>query len=87
MANRTLWCEINDGVVYYHHTDHLGTTEVITDSNGERPYSAGCQIPHLEDFNEVTGILKDLGFEYGKGNDAWTKGDTIKINIKSPEKE
>lgn len=25
--------------------------------------------------------------EYGKGNDAWTKGDTIKINIKSPEKE
>ena len=62
-----------------------GATEEY--ANGERPYSAGCQILHLEDFNEVTGILKDLGFEYGKGNDAWTKGDTIKINIKSPEKE
>jgi hypothetical protein len=67
----------------------IDKAKVVTEvyANGERPYSAGCQITHLEDFNEVTGILKDLGFEYGKGNDAWTKGDTIKINIKSPEKE
>lgn len=56
-------------------------------ANGERPYSAGCQISHLEDFNEVTGILKELGFKYGKGNDAWAKGDSIKIQIKSPDKE
>lgn len=56
-------------------------------ANGERPYSAGCQISHLEDFNEVTDILKDLGFEYGKGQDAWAKGDTIKINIKPPVTE
>ena len=33
-ANRTLWCEINDGVVYYNHTDHLGTIEAVTDENG-----------------------------------------------------
>jgi len=28
-------------VVYYHHTDHLGTTEVVTDSNGTVVWEAG----------------------------------------------
>ena len=59
-----------------------GATEEY--ENGERPYSAGCQISHLNDFNEVTGILEDLGFEYGKGDAPWAKGDTIKINIIAP---
>ena len=52
--------------------------------NGTRPYSAGCQISHLADFNEVTSILKDIGFKYGEGKDAWVKGDNIKIVIKAP---
>jgi RHS repeat-associated protein len=54
-------------------------------ANGTRPFSAACQISHLEDFNEVTDIIKDVGFEYGKGNSAWSKGDSIKINIITPE--
>ena len=53
-------------------------------ANGTRPYSAGCQISHLADFNEVTSILKDIGFKYGEGKDAWVKGDNIKIVIKAP---
>ena len=53
-------------------------------ANGTRPYSAGCQISHLADFNEVTGILKDIGFKYGEGEEAWVKGDNIKIVIKAP---
>ena len=47
-------------------------------------YSAGCQISHLADFNEVTSILKDIGFKYGEGEEAWVKGDNIKIVIKAP---
>ena len=42
-ANTTLWCEVNNGVVYYHHTDHLGTTEVVTDSNGTVVWEAGYE--------------------------------------------
>ena len=42
-ANKTLWCEVNAGVVYYHHTDHLGTTEVITNENGTVVWEAGYE--------------------------------------------
>ncbi len=42
-ANTTLWCEVNNGVVYYHHTDHLGTTEVVTDENGTVVWEAGYE--------------------------------------------
>ena len=64
----------------------LGETEEYGNGTSKgRPLSLGCQISHLKDFNEVTGILKDLGFEYGQGNDAWAKGDTIKINIFAPK--
>ena len=42
-ANTTLWCEINGGVVYYHHTDHLGTTEVVTDQYGNVVWEAGYE--------------------------------------------
>ena len=55
-------------------------------ANGTRPFSLACQISHLDDFNEVTKILTDIGFEYGSGNKAWSKGDTIKIVIESPKK-
>ena len=40
-----------------------------------------------KDFDEVTSILKDIGFEYGSGKDAWVKGDTIKINIFAPRED
>ena len=53
-------------------------------ANGERPFSAACQISHLDDFNEVTGILKDVGFNYGSGDAAWAKGDTVRIDIAAP---
>ena len=42
-ANTTLWCEVNAGMVYYHHTDHLGTTEVITDESGNVVWEAGYE--------------------------------------------
>ncbi len=42
-ANTTLWCEVNNGVVYYHHTDHLGTTEVVTDQDGNVVWEAGYE--------------------------------------------
>lgn len=34
-AETTLWFEVEDGEVYYHHTDHLGTTEAVTDETGK----------------------------------------------------
>lgn len=34
---------------------------------------------------EVTGILENIGFEYGSGDTAWAKGDTIMIEIKAPK--
>ena len=50
------------------------------DNNGNngpwsQPYSAGCQIPNLNDFNEVLDILKAVGFE---------AGDTIPVIINPP---
>ncbi len=48
----------------------LGETEEYF--NGTRPYSGGCQISHLSDFNEVTKILESLGFVYN---------DTEKITV------
>ena len=66
----------------------LGETEEYGSGSAKgRPLSLGCQISHLEDFNEVTNILKDVGFEYGVGKDAWAKGDTIKINIAAPKED
>ena len=60
-----------------------GATEEY--ANGTRPYSSACQISHLADFNEVTDILTNVGFNYGTGDTAWTKGDSIKIQIKPPQ--
>ena len=54
-ANTTLWCEINEGVVYYHHTDHLGTTEVITDSNGKIVWHA--------DYEAFGSVMNERGEE------------------------
>ncbi len=42
-ANTTLWCEVNQGVLYYHQTDHLGTTEVVTDQNGTVVWESGYE--------------------------------------------
>ena len=65
----------------------LGETEEYGAGDAQgRPLSLGCQISHLNDFNEVTNILKGLGFEYGKGDVPWTKGDSIQIIIKDPVK-
>ena len=51
-------------------------------SNGpfSQPYSKGCQIMKLADFNETIDILHDIGFQ---SNDT----DTIKIRIKDPKNE
>ena len=54
-ANTTLWCEINEGEVYYHHTDHLGTTEVITDSNGKIIWHA--------DYEAFGSVMNERGEE------------------------
>ena len=54
-ANTTLWCEINEGVLYYHHTDHLGTTEVITDSNGNIVWHA--------DYEAFGNVMNERGEE------------------------
>ena len=54
-ANTTLWCEINEGVLYYHHTDHLGTTEVITDSNGNIVWHA--------DYDAFGSVMNERGEE------------------------
>ncbi len=45
-----------------------------------KPYSAGCQISHLSDFNRMTENLEAIGFAYnGK--------DTIDITIKNDQGE
>lgn len=54
-ANTTLWCEINEGVLYYHHTDHLGTTEAITDSNGNIVWHA--------DYEAFGNVMNERGEE------------------------
>ena len=56
-ANTTLWCEVNEGVVCYHHTDHLGTTEVVTDQNGTVVWEAG-----YEAFGSVLSERGDFSF-------------------------
>ena len=56
-ANTTLWCEVNEDVVYYHHTDHLGTAEVITDSKGNVVWEAG-----YEAFGSVLSERGDSSF-------------------------
>ncbi len=56
-AATTLWCEVSEGVVYYHHTDHLGTTEVVTDVNGSVVWEAG-----YEAFGSVLSERGDSSF-------------------------
>ncbi|WP_028972638.1 hypothetical protein [Spirochaeta cellobiosiphila] len=33
-----------------------------------KPYSKGCIIPHIGDFNNFTNEMKNLGYSYGYGN-------------------
>lgn len=49
-------------------------------SNGpfSQPFSKGCQIMKLSDFNETVNILHNIGFEYDNKN-------SIKIKIKDPQ--
>ena len=54
-ANTTLWCEVTKNDVYYHHTDHLGTTEVITDSNGNIVWHA--------DYEAFGSVMNERGDE------------------------
>ena len=56
-ANQTLWCQTTNNVIYYHHTDHLGTTEVITDCNGTVVWEAG-----YEAFGSVLSERGDSSF-------------------------
>ncbi|MEM5948962.1 RHS repeat-associated core domain-containing protein, partial [Spirochaetia bacterium 38H-sp] len=53
-----------------------------------QPYGLGCQITKLEGFNEITNILKGMGFEYkGDLTDRSPKkrGDTIPVKIRGIE--
>ena len=53
--NTTIWCEVTKNDVYYHHTDHLGTTEVITDSNGNIVWHA--------DYEAFGSVMNERGEE------------------------
>ena len=51
-------------------------------SNGpfSQPYSKGCQIMQLDDFNETIDVLHDLSFESNNS-------DSVKVRIKDPTNE
>jgi len=57
---------------FYIHPDQFTTDQKISERIEEgrgigpfsQPFSAGCQICHLDDFNILTITLKGLGFEY-----------------------
>ena len=46
-ANSTIWAEVRttdgESAAYYHHTDHLGTTETITDASGTVVWDASYE--------------------------------------------
>lgn len=53
-----------------------------------KPFSLGCQIMELENFNEIISILNKLGLKGGfapenNPSKSWCMGDKIKITIKS----
>ncbi len=49
-----------------------------------KPYSLGCQILELENFEKTINQLSNLGFKGGfSQNESWSKGDSIKIEIKA----
>ena len=66
-------------------------TATPPESNGpfSQPFSLGCQIPTLKEFNEMTNTIKSLGFKYGDGKDfksgsaANIKGDKIAVRIRN----
>ena len=59
----------------------LGETEPYGQGKQKgRPFSLGCQITNLSDFNELTDILNALGFNYGEGE--WGTGDSVRVEIK-----
>ena len=48
-----------------------------------QPYSLGCQIMKLDDFNVFTNILQSLGFQYsGQLSDREQNGSSITVVIK-----
>ncbi len=59
----------------------LGETEPYGQGKQKgKPFSLGCQITNLSDFNELTDILNALGFDYGEGE--WGTGDSVRVEIK-----
>jgi hypothetical protein len=65
---------VNDAFLFH---PNLYTNKDNGGDNGPwpQPYSAGCQIPNLDDFNETMDILKAVGFR---------PGDTIDVIIRDP---
>ena len=66
------------------HPNAYTVAGATTEYSTERPYSGGCQISHLSDFNEVRDILKSLGFKYSGVIHNNPDGDTIKVKILAP---
>ena len=73
---------------YLIHPDQYTTDEKIAEMKAAgkrygpwtRPYSAGCQICELKDFNKVKQELEGLGFKYNGS-------DRVPITIKADGKE
>ena len=61
-------------------------------SSQGKPYSLGCQIMNLSDFDETINILNDLGLKGGVPSQdnpsaSWCKGDSINIKINPPRED
>ena len=77
--NEELGATINDDFLI--HPNEF-TVEEREGGPWSQPFSLGCQIMYLKSFNEMTGILKGLGFKY-KGRlaqrDPEQRGEAITV--------
>ena len=98
--SNTLIAKINpDGTKWFYHSDHLGSTTLITDQNGNvlenefySPYGESLSANSDEKFKLFTGQLKDTVDQYYYGaryyKSDWAKFiqcDTVKFNIYNPQ--
>ncbi|WP_028972644.1 hypothetical protein [Spirochaeta cellobiosiphila] len=66
------------GPDFYLHPNAFNNLNGLPWRQGLVPRSKGCLVPKLGDFNDITNVLKDLGFEYKSGNNR----DTISLILK-----
>ncbi|WP_028972641.1 hypothetical protein [Spirochaeta cellobiosiphila] len=65
---------------YYLHPDAKNWISDAPYSSIGKPYSAGCIIPRIGDFNNFTQQMNNLGFKYGDIKDG--SRDSIRVEIK-----